>query len=96
MRVIRHVLSITDYQVVDLPARGSLVSVAVSRTAPDDLIDLWSIDEQVEGGRQVGVYIVGTGNPAPVGISHPAIRRFIGTVVTPCGLVWHVFEGVTR
>lgn len=32
------------------------------------------------------IYIAGTGHPRPCG-------KFIGTVVTPQGLVWHAFAG---
>ncbi len=113
MRILRHELEIADYQTILLPARGELLSVAMSRTHPNTLIDLWSLNRQ-EGvgalvdagtGRSAGVYVVGTGNPMPSALNDdlftqhdPGIppvtwRRFLGTVVTPSTLVWHVFEG---
>lgn len=121
MRIIRHQLTINDYQTVTLPFDGDLQSVAQSRTSPNDLIDLWSLDFEYGKGWTKGIYIVGTGNPMPEqlrdsantryrrdehryspGFTHDVFirdedpkpwRKFIGTVITPCGLVWHVFEG---
>lgn len=94
MRVIRHELAITDYQTIELPARGSLLSVAKHRRNENGMIDLWSLDLQNGLPTQLGIYIVGTGNPMP-GDLGPA-PHFIGTVVTPIELVWHVFQGPVR
>ncbi|OHU48122.1 hypothetical protein [Mycobacteroides chelonae] len=121
MRIIRHALRVDDYQEVTLPNDGDLLSVAQSRTSPNCLIDLWSLDFEYGEGWTKGIYIVGTGNPMPEQLrdsaykrdrreqyrAHPGLvydygvpeddpkpwRRFLGTVVTPSGLVWHVFEG---
>lgn len=102
MRIIRHAIEITDYQTVTLPHDGDLLSVAQSRTERNALIDLWSIDYEGGEPQAKGIYIIGTGNPMPAQLSGPVSptpgkpfpwRQFIGTVVTPCGLVWHVFEG---
>lgn len=54
----------------------------------------------------VGIYVVGTGNPMSDRLETDDERfetgkdslagygrKFIGTVVTPSGLVWHVFQG---
>lgn len=124
MRIIRHELDIIDYQTVVLPADGDLLSVAQSRTAPNNRIDLWSHDFEYGEGWTKAIYIVGTGNPMPTelrdsrntkyrrderrfggGFVHDIYippdnpqpwRKFLGTVVTPCELVWHVFEGPVR
>lgn len=111
MRIIRHDLDIADYQTVALPADGDLLSVAQSRTNPNGRIDLWSLDFEVGEPRTKAAYIVGTGNPMPEELAPTLVleylngiathvpkadQRFIGTVVTPCGLVWHVFEGPVR
>lgn len=96
MRIIRHPIHITDYQAVDLPAAGELLSVAASLTAPDYEIDLWSLDYERGDPRQVGVYVIGTGHPMPEQLRNvypDAFREFVGTVVTPSGLVWHLFQG---
>lgn len=93
MRVIRHQIAITDYQEVTLPASGKPLSVALSRV-PDlqnHAIDLWSLDYQMLAAKTLSIYVVGTGNPIPEGVG---IDSFIGTVVTPSGLVWHVFGEV--
>lgn len=101
MRVLRHQIAITDYQVLKVPWPPELLSVAVSRVLPNRAIDLWSLDLE-DGSRQgdVGIYVVGTGNPMPDALAFSGNpfasdrgRKFIGTVVTPSGLVWHVFQG---
>lgn len=112
MRVIRHELEITDYQTLTMPGSGTTLSVARSRTRPDTAIDLWSLDYEDLGDSYalpLGIYVIGTGNPMPIelqgaplaeGESLPPTRwrwhRFAGTVVTPSGLVWHVFQGPCR
>lgn len=112
MRVIRHALEITDYQAINLPTDGNLLSVAQSRTCPNTQIDLWALDHECGVPNQpAGIYIIGTGSPIPgdlaaelapetVGgiraVLPPVVQQFIGTVVTPSGLVWHVFEGPVR
>jgi hypothetical protein len=124
MRILRHPLEITDYQLVDLPNDGDLLSVAQSRSNPNFEVDLWSLDYEYGPGKTVALYVVGTGNPMPTELrdsayirdrkeqrrSHPGVvfdygvgmddpmpwRKFLGTVVTPNGLVWHVFGGPVR
>jgi hypothetical protein len=97
MRIIRHEIAITDYQEVRLPADGELLSVAMSRTLPNAALDVWSLDRRFGEPRKVGLYVVGTGNPMPPPIMDRSLSMlhasFLGTVVTPSGLVWHVFEG---
>lgn len=110
MRIIRHQIEITDYQVIKMP-RGERLSVAASRTLPERDIDLWSLDMEDGSSDWSGIYVIGTGNPMPdilrsnqerFNQGDPIVagdmrwRRFIGTVVTPSGLVWHVFEGTVR
>ena len=99
MKVIRHELEIADYQEIPVP-EGEFLSVAVSRSAPNTAIDMWTLDKEVSPRpRVVAVYIVGTGNPMPTQLDTDdqvwarTWRHFIGTVVTPSGLVWHVFVG---
>ncbi|SIA69894.1 DUF7352 domain-containing protein [Mycobacteroides abscessus] len=94
MRIIRHELDIIDYQTVWLPNDGYLLSVAQSRTDPNTAIDLWSNDLEYGEGCPKGIYVVGTGNPMPERLRDSVRKRdFIGTVITPIGLVWHVFDG---
>lgn len=108
MRILRHQIAITDYQEIELLGKGQLLSVAVSRTIPEHGIDLWSLDYQSSPRPYMqprAVYVIGTGNPMPDELldhdewsGYPKLpqRRFIGTVVTPNGFVWHVFEGPRR
>ena len=108
MRILRHPIRIDDYQTIALPNHGELLSVAVSRAAPNRRIDLWSLDFEQGEGRAVGIYVVGTGNPMPSELGPTLVpgwfggadtvipqltQRFLGTVVTSSDLVWHVFEG---
>lgn len=99
MRIIRHELEITDYQEIRVP-EGEFLSVAVSRSAPNTAIDMWTLDKETNPRpRVVAVYVVGTGNPMPTELDTDGKfltrwpRTFLGTVVTPSGLVWHVFVG---
>lgn len=108
MKVFRSQIGITDYQVLDLANNAQLLSVAVSRTIPNHGIDLWWLDRDSGGwpDQEVAIYVIGTGNPMPDELldhdewsGHPPnlpLRRFIGTVVTPSGLVWHIFQGPVR
>ena len=107
MRILRHELDITDYQTLPLPV-GEVLSVAASRTQPELKIDLWALDRETDRRvRTSAFYIVGTGHPMPERLetelerferdaSHDPDRywrRFIGTIVTPGWMVWHVFQG---
>lgn len=111
MRIIRHELAITDYQEIRLPNAGQLLSVAQSRTSPNTAIDLWSVDHEQGNPGTRAIHIIGTGNPMPDDLAAQLVptysdgcetvypmfaHNFLGTVVTPSGLVWHVIEGPIR
>lgn len=97
MRVIRHQIGIVDKQTIELPAYGDLLFVAVSRTIPNHGIDLWSVDFERGRAHTVDVYVVGTGNPMDEDTQEAVMfGKFLGTVVTPSGLVWHVWQGKIR
>lgn len=94
MRIHRYELDITDRQTVTLPLGYELLSVAVSRTDPNGLIDMWAQVPEMATPIPAVIHIIGTGNPMPDDLTNDRTRRkFLGTVVTPGGLVWHVFEG---
>ena len=96
MRILRHSGGITDCQVVELPAAGELLSVSVSRVTPDYAIDVWSVDFQIGAPMRVQVWMFGTGNPISDEAEEAVLAgNFLGTVVTPSGLVWHVWQGKT-
>jgi hypothetical protein len=88
-RILRWSIGLTDLQYLTVPAPGRILSVARSRTVPDHGIDLWTVGEDSAEKVTRTIYVVGTGNlmpdPGPMGMD------FVGTVVTPSGLVWHVF-----
>lgn len=104
MRILRHQIGITDYQVIELPAKGQLLSVAMSRALPNMAIDLWSVDHEHGQPHEVAVYVIGTGNPMPNDLARELdppedslrlvypLQLFLGTVVTPNGLVRHIFQ----
>lgn len=104
MMILRHSLDITDYQEIVLPGRGEMLSVAQSRSFPSEQIDLWTLDFGTGDQHFAAIYVIGTGNPMPTELHGGdgnfnyagTWRKFLGTVVTPVGLVWHVFHGPAR
>lgn len=91
MRTVhRSTCAVTDVQTVDLPGRPIPLSVAPARNGLADVaFDLWyEIDTDDEQRTGVLVHTVGTGMPVP---EH---GDFIGTIVTPSGLVWHIYVQV--
>lgn len=98
MRILRHQIGVVDSQILTLPGGGTLLSAAVSRTAPEHAIDVWSLTPQVQGAHtEIEVFVIGTGNPIPDAAQEALLMgKFLGTVVTPAGLVWHVVQGKHR
>lgn len=98
--IYRFNLPVTDYQEID---DRKVISVAACRSGRSDQIDLWCETGYLEGAKQ-GIYIFGTGHPQPWDadpkhwgyFQHRDNFRFVGTVVTPSGLVWHVYTGPLR
>ncbi|WP_027500826.1 DUF7352 domain-containing protein [Rhodococcus sp. UNC363MFTsu5.1] len=83
----RVTIPVADRQLVAIHAGGQVLSVAPTRDGGSDHVDLWFTTYPAEDrGDQRWIHIAGTGHHRPPG-------RFVGTVVTPSGLVWHVFEG---
>lgn len=88
-RVFRFPLQITDRQAVHMPLGARILSVNRSRVQPNLEIDMWALcdDDPNLQSAPTDVFIHGTGHPVDEYYS----SHFIGTVVTPSGLVWHVF-----
>lgn len=82
----RVTLPVMDEQIVAMHNDGEVLSVAPSRDGRSDAIDLWFTTYPTEEPGRRPIYMAGTGQPRPRG-------KFIGTVVTSSGLVWHAFEG---
>lgn len=82
----RVTLPVTDEQSISMHGAGEVLSVAPTRDGRSDVIDLWFTTYPTEDPGSRPIYMAGTGHPRPRG-------KFIGTVVTPYGLVWHVFAG---
>lgn len=83
----RITLDVQDEQALVMHPAAQILSVAPTRDGGSSQIDLWFTaypNDRTHSDRPV--YMAGTGHPIPDG-------RFVGTVVTPSGLVWHVFEG---
>lgn len=97
MKILRQTLKITDYQAIQVPDDSEILSVANSRTRSDREIDIWYLtaDETMQYPQTCGIYIIGTGNPLPLNLAIVVIgkRQFLGTIVMPSDLVWHVFRG---
>lgn len=92
-------LAVEDYQ--DVTLTGPPISVAACRDGSSDRIDLWYehtawATSKEDPGITRGLYIFGTGHPTPWSIYTRGNWTFIGTVVTPSGLVWHVYIVAAR
>ncbi|MCV7255279.1 hypothetical protein H7J86_24250 [Mycobacterium hackensackense] len=86
---------VEDYQELAGLTTGPVISAAATRDGRSDVIDLWF--ESDAGGRIPPVpralYIFGTGHPTPWDHWTRYAWTFINTVVTPSGLVWHIYVG---
>lgn len=87
----RVTVNVEDYQELELT--GPPISVAASRDGGSDTFDLWF--EHMDDCRQhpYAMLVFGTGHPVPWSRHSRHGYRFLGTVVTPSGLVWHVYTG---
>lgn len=84
-RVIwKYELTITDAQFIDMPADAEILSVQMQ----GDTLCLWALVQPIAELRGRVIYVVGTGNPFPIGrVKH------LGTVQQGM-FVWHVFEAL--
>lgn len=85
-------IPITDEVTVHDPgfSEGMVVHVEADPTAPNRLICIWFLVECNENrGEPVTFRVYGTGHTIEAGS-----KRFLGTVVCPNALVFHVFEEV--
>lgn len=94
-RIFRYPLDIADYQELKIPYPAKIISVAPSRDHPNTQIDMWAVAGS-DYTKTVAVAIVGTGNPIPNYVDVHSLTSFIGTVVAPNRLVWHVYETSPR
>ncbi|UVT24954.1 hypothetical protein NXT08_22395 [Rhodococcus pyridinivorans] len=79
-------IEITDTVTVELPARSKLLHVAPCRRNPNTHIDLWfEFPDQTTPARLHTFYVEGTGHA----LVHEVL--YVGTVVCPNDLVWHVY-----
>jgi hypothetical protein len=84
-RVLRYPLNIVDRQ--DILCGYPILSVGVSREDPNGKIDMWALALDGADRVRTRIFITATGHPLPEdGL------RFIGTVITPNQLVWHVWR----
>lgn len=85
-------LDVKDYQ--EITVTGRLMSVAPDRGGSSDVFDLWFEHNVPEAEATThGLYIFGTGHRTPWSVFTRDNFRFVGTVVTPSGLVWHIYVG---
>lgn len=96
--IYRLSVAVEDYQELNLT--GPPLSVAPDRGGSSDVFDLWF--EHMDGDRpayepdyhgKYAIWVFGTGHPVPWTNYTRQAWKFIGTVVTPSGLVWHVYTG---
>lgn len=75
----------------EIEVGGQVLSVAADRGGRSDVFDLWFENGDYEP-HKVALHIVGTGHPLPWSSRWTRhAYRFVGTVVTPSGLVWHAY-----
>lgn len=84
-------VEVKDYQELDLGG-GMVLSVAADRDGRSAVFDMWF---ESDGGSAdpTAIYVLGTGHVTPWNAEIRYAWVFIGTVVTPSGLVWHVYRG---
>jgi hypothetical protein len=96
--IYRISVPVDDYQ--ELSLTGPILSVAADRGGSSDVIDLWY--EHMDGNRPAykpnyhrprSLWIFGTGHPVPWTDYTRHAWHFLGTVVTPSGLIWHCYTG---
>jgi len=84
MIIWKYELAITDIQQLEIPHKGTILSVANQ----NGKLCLWALVNPNLVSYIRTIEIIGTGNPID---KSPVERKFIGTaVINP--FVWHVFE----
>lgn len=84
-------IDVTDYQ--EIGGSNRVLSAAADRGGRSDVIDIWFETSDNPIAYPTAIYIFGTGHPTPWNHWNRDNWRFIDTVVTPSGLVWHVYVG---
>lgn len=82
-------LPVAEYQEINF---GRVISAAPCRSGRSDVVDIWFEAASAFDDKQ-GLYIFGTGHPTPWNGFTRYAWEFIDTVVTPSGLIWHVYAG---
>ena len=87
-RIYKYPLALTDTQSIVLPEGAEVLHVGMQ----DDGLMLWALVDADRTGVHRTFQVAGTGHS----VSLPGGRLvYIGTVLAPLGLVWHVFERVS-
>ncbi|OZF00829.1 hypothetical protein CH300_20010 [Rhodococcus sp. 15-1154-1] len=88
-QVLRYSIPLTDEFTLPIAAGAVPLSVAPSRQAPNSHIDVWvrTPVDRSDRTEYAVLRIAGTGHPVDDGDA----TTFLGTVVLPSGLVFHVF-----
>ena len=86
-RVLKFGLEVTDFAVARMPEGAKVLSVA-ERGEFGNRLDVWALVDPDAPMRERRFRVVGTGHPFPDADE----CRFVGTVRTLRGFVWHVFE----
>ena len=95
--IYRISVEVQDYQEIDLA--GPPISVAADREYRSDRFDLWYEHYDETGPALAGglwrqaVYVIGTGHPVPWTAWTRHAFGFLGTIITPTDLVWHIYTG---
>jgi len=87
-RIYKYKLEIEDVQVLSIPKPATILSVIEQNHSPV----LYAIVDPGSDLVRVMIYLQGTGESMEY-VSHIQ-ARFLGTVNTRVGLIWHVFYKV--
>lgn len=89
--IYRIPVEVKDFQ--ELMLSGKPISVAADRAGRSDMFDLWYENDPDNVPMTRGLHVFGTGHPLPWNRFTRVDYVFLGTVVTPADLVWHVYLG---
>lgn len=83
-RIYKYPLELSDVAEVSLPRGAKILHVGEQQGE----LRLWALGDPSVASERRRFRVVGTGHPAD-GLE---VMKHLGTIQSPSGLVWHVFE----
>lgn len=93
LTIYKYNLELTDVQDIEMPIYAKIVHVGWQIGSFNSGIKIWALVQDTLALKSRRIHIVGTGNGMPE-LPVGANVNHLGTVLTPDGFVWHVFEEV--